>query len=112
MAGVQAVQSALVLYITFVAYRLDTDGTKGPGCYNRCMPVGHYVLTVILFLATPVVIVVAYVAALARGADTGAMFPYLTFCTLLTTLLSLWFFASLLDVFEKLKQEHIATCQG
>ena len=70
------------------------------------MPVCHYVLAVLFFLATPIIIIVAYVSLLASEVETGVLFPYFTFYTILTFLITIQFFVSLLDVFERLKQEH------
>ena len=69
------------------------------------MPIGHYALSVILFVIIPTINVIVYICVLASGTDTGAMSGYMAFYAALSFLLIVWFFTSLLDVFERLKKE-------
>ena len=67
------------------------------------MPKFHYACCLLLFFVTPIFNVVVYIALLSSDAESGAMFGYVTFCTLLTVLVLIWFFANLLDDFNRLK---------
>ena len=99
LAGMQAVQSIIVLYISFVTYWKKDEGHS---CFNKCMPTCHYAFAVFLFVLTPVMNVAAYVFLISTH-ETKVLFPYFTLNLILTILLSLWFFFHLLDVFEGLK---------
>ena len=99
----QFIQSAIILYITFVSYRRETEGESS---FNKCMPITHYVLAIILFVVSPTIIIIAYFSLLASTVETKALFPYFTFNFILTVILALWFFIYLLDVFERLKREN------
>ena len=70
------------------------------------MPGCNYCLTIFLFLVTPILNVIAYISLIASGANTGPIFSYMTFYTVLSVLLALQFFIELLDVFETAKKEH------
>ena len=47
------------------------------------MPVCHYVLAVLFFLVTPIIIITAYISLLASEVETGVMFSYFTFYAIL-----------------------------
>ena len=70
------------------------------------MPKCNYCFTVLLFLVTPVLNVCAYIGLLASGTDAGPISAYLTFYVILSVLLALQFFISLLDTFEQMKLDH------
>ena len=107
MMAIQALQALIILYITFVSYRRDTSPDQGGETFfNKYMPIGHYILSLILFVVTPVTIVIAYVSVSLSSVNTGLLFSYLTFYTILSLLLMFWFFASHLDVFDRLKHEN------
>ena len=108
MLVMQFIQSVVVLYLACVPIRQDRAPNQGEGFYNRCMPACHYCLALFLFLVTPMVVVIAYIYLLVSGTETGATISYLTFYAILTLLLALQFFISLIDVFERLKLENIA----
>ena len=62
--------------------------------------------TILLFLALPIVIILAFFGLQVAAIDTGPLTSYLTFYVILALLLSLQFFVGLIDVFEKTKLEH------
>ena len=103
MEMVQLIQSAVILWLAFVPIRKDNEPE---GRHNKCMPGCNYCLTVFLFLVTPALNVIVYIALLASGAEAGPVFSYLTFYSILSVLLALHFFISLLDVFESEKVKH------
>ena len=57
-------------------------------------------------MRVPVVVIIGYLTLFSPGVSTGPMFTYLTFYAILTVLLQVWFFASLIDIFERLKQDN------
>ena len=71
------------------------------------MPKIHYACALLLFIATPFFNIVVYVGVLTSGAESGALFDYMTFCTILSILVLIWFFANLVDDFHKLKSSYL-----
>ena len=71
------------------------------------MPKIHYACALLLFIATPLFNIVVYVGVLTSGAESGALFDYMTFCTILSVLVLIWFFANLVDDFHKLKSGYL-----
>ena len=71
------------------------------------MPKIHYACALLLFIATPFFNIVVYIAVLISGAESGALFGYMTFCTILSVLVLIWFFANLVDDFHKLKSGYL-----
>ena len=104
--AIQALQAVIVLCIALCTYPSRNVLIKDSGCYGRYVDILHYVLSVLLFLLTPVVIILSYVVIFATGVSTGPMFAYLTFYAILTVLLQAWFFGSLIDIFERLKHDN------
>ena len=87
MIAVQALQAVIVLCIALCTYPSRNVMIKDSGCYGRCVDIFHYVLSILLFLLTPVVIIIGYGIVFATGVSTGPMFSYLTFYAILTVLL-------------------------
>ena len=104
--AVQALQAVIVLCIALCTSPSRNVMIKDSGCYDRCVDIFHYVLSVLLFLLTPIVIIIGYGVIFATGVSTGPLFSYLTFFAILTVLLQAWFFGSLIDIFERLKQDN------
>jgi hypothetical protein len=106
MLAIQALQGIIVLCIALRTYPSRNVMLKDSYLSNRCVDISHYVLSVFLFLLIPVVVIIGYLSLFAPGVSTGPMFTYLTFYAILTVLLQVWFFASLIDIFERLKQDN------
>ena len=73
------------------------------------MPKFHYACAIILFVVSPIFNIVLYIVVLSSGAESGAMFGYMTFCTFLTVLILIWFFTNLLDEFNRVKMDYQKT---
>ena len=97
---VQLVQTILVLFICFVSSYNEQNPISA---YSSCMPKFQYACAFVLILVSPCVNIGIYLAMLGSDAETGAIFGYVTFCTLLVVFVMVWFFANLLDDFLLLK---------
>ena len=106
MLAIQALQAVIVLCIALRTYPSRNVMLKDTRISSRCVDISHYVLSVFLFVLIPIVVIIGYLTLFAPGVTTGPMFTYLTFYTILTVLLQVWFFASLIDIFERLKQDN------
>ena len=60
----------------------------------------------LLFVLIPMINILVYVKMLASGAESGILFPYMTFYATLSALVLISFFTVLIDDFEELKWEH------
>ena len=78
---------------------------------NRFSPQLNYTFVMLLFVAIPTFNILAYLAMLASGAESGLLFSYMTFYATLSALILLSFITVLLDDFEELKWTHLANVQ-
>ena len=69
------------------------------------MPYFHNGLGVFLFIVKPILFLIAYFTLLGT-VETKVLFLYFTFTLLHTILVTLWFFITLIDVFEGLKMQN------
>ena len=83
MIATQLVQTALILYLTFVPYTNDKIGS----CFNAVMPKVHYALAVILFVIMPMLVFLANALMRISGAEPGLLMPYFTLFAVLSCVL-------------------------
>ena len=103
MMLLQLLQAIAIGCLAFIPIRKENAPKS---CHNKCMPCCNYCFTILLFLALPIVIILAFFGLQVAAIDTGPLTSYLTFYVILALLLSLQFFVGLIDVFEKTKLEH------
>lgn len=75
---------------------------------NRYSPQINYIFAMLLFVGIPTFNILAYLTMLASGAESGLLFPYMTFYATLSALILISFITVLLDDFEELKWMHLA----
>ena len=100
LAGIQALQAIAAMVVVHSPHWRNDEGQSK---FNKCMPVFQYVLIVLLFAVSPVLISIGYIYILSTPMETRDLYSYFTLVFVLSILLSTQFFGHLIGDFERLK---------